>query len=116
VAPSTAVCSVEPVGGNPIFTDGPYVETKEHLGGFAVVDVPDDEVAGIGRLHAMIGEHVDDGGEPATVLVVSSWSGARAYSGSSCPGARPAAAHQFYERLRRDTTPSRKLLFKAARA
>ncbi|MEV4662706.1 YciI family protein [Micromonospora echinofusca] len=42
---STAVCSVEAVDGNPVFTDGPYVETKEHLGGFAVVDVPDDEAA-----------------------------------------------------------------------
>jgi hypothetical protein len=42
---STAICSVEPVDGKPVFTDGPYVETKEHLGGFAVVDVPDDEAA-----------------------------------------------------------------------
>ncbi|MFD6568813.1 YciI family protein [Micromonospora profundi] len=42
---STAVCSVESVDGKPVFTDGPYVETKEHLGGFAVVDVPDDEAA-----------------------------------------------------------------------
>ncbi|MEU7993898.1 YciI family protein [Micromonospora sp. NPDC049060] len=42
---STAVCSVESVDGRPVFTDGPYVETKEHLGGFAVVDVPDDEAA-----------------------------------------------------------------------
>ncbi|MEV4200578.1 YciI family protein [Micromonospora globbae] len=42
---STAVCSVESVDGKPVFTDGPYVETKEHLGGFAVVDVPDDETA-----------------------------------------------------------------------
>ena len=42
---STAVCSVEPVDGKPVFTDGPYVETKEHLGGFAVVNVPDDEAA-----------------------------------------------------------------------
>jgi len=42
---STAVGSVEPVDGKPVFTDGPYVETKEHLGGFAVVDVPDDEAA-----------------------------------------------------------------------
>ena len=30
---STAVCSVEAVDGKPVFTDGPYVETKEHLGG-----------------------------------------------------------------------------------
>ena len=42
---STVVCSVDPSSGSPVFTDGPYVETKEHLGGFAVVDVPDDEQA-----------------------------------------------------------------------
>jgi hypothetical protein len=42
---STAVCSVVSKEGQPVFTDGPYVETKEHLGGFTVVDVPDDESA-----------------------------------------------------------------------
>ncbi|MET7877316.1 YciI family protein [Micromonospora profundi] len=42
---STVLCSVESVDGNAVFTDGPYVETKEHLGGFAVVDVADDEAA-----------------------------------------------------------------------
>jgi hypothetical protein len=42
---STAVCSVEARDGEAIFTDGPYVETKEHLGGFTVVDVPDDATA-----------------------------------------------------------------------
>jgi hypothetical protein len=42
---STVVCSVEPGSGTPIFSDGPYIETKEHLGGFAVVDVPDDAQA-----------------------------------------------------------------------
>jgi hypothetical protein len=31
--------------GEIMLTDGPYVETKEHLGGFTVVDVPDDEAA-----------------------------------------------------------------------
>ena len=41
----TAVCSVVAEDGKPVFTDGPYVETKEHLGGFCVVDVPDDETA-----------------------------------------------------------------------
>jgi hypothetical protein len=39
---STVVCSVVPADGSPIFTDGPFTETKEHLGGFAVVDVPGD--------------------------------------------------------------------------
>ena len=28
-----------------LVTDGPYVETKEWVGGFAIVDVPDDEAA-----------------------------------------------------------------------
>ena len=42
---STVVCSVEARNGQPVFTDGPYAETKEHLGGFCVVNVPDDETA-----------------------------------------------------------------------
>jgi hypothetical protein len=42
---STVVCSVVPSDGTPVFSDGPYVETKEHLGGFAVVDVPGDDEA-----------------------------------------------------------------------
>ena len=41
----SVLCSVEAVDGSPVFTDGPYVETKEHLGGFAVIEVPDDETA-----------------------------------------------------------------------
>jgi hypothetical protein len=39
------VVGVDASSGTPVFTDGPYVETKEHLGGFAVVDVPDEETA-----------------------------------------------------------------------
>ena len=39
---STVVCSVDASSGSPVFTDGPYVESKEHLGGFTVVDVLDD--------------------------------------------------------------------------
>ena len=42
---STTVCCVEARDGHPVFTDGPYAETKEHLGGFTVVDVPDDAPA-----------------------------------------------------------------------
>jgi hypothetical protein len=42
---STVVCSVDPSSGSAVFTDGPFVETKEHLGGFAVVDVGDDAAA-----------------------------------------------------------------------
>lgn len=42
---STAICSVEVQDEEPVFTDGPFVETKEHLGGFTVIEVPDDETA-----------------------------------------------------------------------
>ena len=39
------VYSVDPTVGEALVTDGPFVETKEFLGGFTVVDVPDDEAA-----------------------------------------------------------------------
>ncbi len=39
------VFSVDASGGTPLFTDGPFIESKEHLGGFAVVDVADEEAA-----------------------------------------------------------------------
>lgn len=42
---STVLCSAENQDGQPVFTDGPFVETKEHLGGFTVVEVPDDATA-----------------------------------------------------------------------
>jgi hypothetical protein len=45
LASDAPVFSVEPGDGEPIFTDGPYVETKEYIGGFAVVDVPDEQAA-----------------------------------------------------------------------
>jgi hypothetical protein len=40
------VFSVDASSGTPLFTDGPFVETKEHLGGLAVVDVADEEGCG----------------------------------------------------------------------
>ena len=39
------VFSVDASSGTPLCTDGPYVESKEHLGGFAVVDVADEDAA-----------------------------------------------------------------------
>jgi hypothetical protein len=39
------VYSADPTSGTMMITDGPYVESKEFLGGFAVVDVPDEETA-----------------------------------------------------------------------
>jgi hypothetical protein len=39
------VFSVDASSGTPLITDGPYAETKEQLGGFAVVDVADEEAA-----------------------------------------------------------------------
>jgi hypothetical protein len=39
------VFSVDASSGTPLFTDGPFVESKEHIGGFAVVDVADEAAA-----------------------------------------------------------------------
>ena len=49
--------SVDASSGTPMFTDGPFVETKEHLGGFAVVDVADDDAARYwaGRIAVAVG-------------------------------------------------------------
>jgi hypothetical protein len=54
---STAICSVSPSSGSPVFTDGPFVETKEHLGGFTVVEVPGDTEARYwaGRIAVAVG-------------------------------------------------------------
>lgn len=54
--PSTATV-ITTEGGQPVLTDGPYVELKEYLGGFTIVDVPDLDAA-LGwakRLHSVIG-------------------------------------------------------------
>ncbi|MER7248522.1 YciI family protein [Kribbella sp. NPDC000426] len=39
------IYTADPNSGEVLLTDGPYVESKEFLGGLTVVDVPDDEVA-----------------------------------------------------------------------
>ena len=36
---------VDNSGDSPVFTDGPYLETKEHIGGFWIIDVPDLDAA-----------------------------------------------------------------------
>jgi hypothetical protein len=43
-APSSAT-TVRLDGGSPVVTDGPFIEAKETIGGFAVVDVPDLDAA-----------------------------------------------------------------------
>jgi len=40
-----AAFSADPTSGTLMFTDGPFVETKEFLGGLAVVEAPGDETA-----------------------------------------------------------------------
>ena len=43
--PATTATTVDGQGERPVLTDGPYLESKEHLGGFWVVDVPDLDAA-----------------------------------------------------------------------
>ena len=37
--------SADDTSGTLLVTDGPYIESKEYLGGLTIIDVPDDEVA-----------------------------------------------------------------------
>lgn len=39
------VFHAEPAGGGAIVSDGPYTETKEVIGGFTAIDVPDEAAA-----------------------------------------------------------------------
>ncbi|MDF1604413.1 YciI family protein [Nocardioides sp. YIM 152315] len=42
---ATTATVVDGQGDEPIITDGPYLESKEHLGGFWVIEAPDLDVA-----------------------------------------------------------------------
>ncbi|MQA05518.1 MAG: hypothetical protein GEV07_23295 [Streptosporangiales bacterium] len=51
-APSTATVLRQKDGGV-LVTDGPYLEGKEHIGGFTIIDVPDlDAALAWGRKYA----------------------------------------------------------------
>jgi len=43
--PAATATTVDGQGEQPVFTDGPYLETKEYLGGFWVIEAPDLDVA-----------------------------------------------------------------------
>ncbi len=43
--PAATATVVDSSGEAPVMTDGPYLETKEHIGGFWVIEVPDLDAA-----------------------------------------------------------------------
>ncbi|MEU7900357.1 YciI family protein [Nonomuraea sp. NPDC049152] len=43
--PAGTATVVRPQNGRPLLTDGPYVEGKEHIGGFVVIQAPDLDAA-----------------------------------------------------------------------
>jgi hypothetical protein len=43
--PASTATVVDATGSEVLTTDGPYLETKEHIGGFWVVEVPDLDAA-----------------------------------------------------------------------
>jgi hypothetical protein len=43
--PATTATVVDGQGETPVMTDGPYLETKEAIGGFWVIEAPDLDVA-----------------------------------------------------------------------
>lgn len=42
---ATTATVVDGQGTEPVFTDGPYLESKEHIGGFWIIEAPDLDVA-----------------------------------------------------------------------
>jgi hypothetical protein len=42
---ATTATVVDGQGEQPVITDGPYLESKEHIGGFWVIEAPDLDVA-----------------------------------------------------------------------
>jgi hypothetical protein len=45
LAPAATATVVDGQGDTPVMTDGPYLETKELIGGFWVIEAPDLDVA-----------------------------------------------------------------------
>lgn len=45
LGPSASAATVRVADGRPQVLDGPYADTKEQLGGYFVIDVPDREAA-----------------------------------------------------------------------
>lgn len=45
LADPDAATVVRSDGGNPVMTDGPFVETKEHIAGFYIIDAADLDAA-----------------------------------------------------------------------
>ena len=45
LAPPTTATVVDGQGDEPILTDGPYLESKEHMAGFWIIEAPDLDVA-----------------------------------------------------------------------
>lgn len=41
LSPVTSATTVRVRNGKPLITDGPFAETKEQLGGYYIIDVPD---------------------------------------------------------------------------
>ena len=45
LGPVTSATVVDGQGAEPVLTDGPYLESKEYIGGFWVIEAPDLDVA-----------------------------------------------------------------------
>ena len=45
LAPATTATVVDGQGAEPVLTDGPYLESKEYLAGFWIIEAPDLDVA-----------------------------------------------------------------------
>jgi hypothetical protein len=68
---------IRPRNGKPMVTDGPFMETKEHVGGFFIIDAENlDEAVRIASLHpaAHLGEHAGWGIEVRPIGMLQQYS------------------------------------------
>jgi hypothetical protein len=45
LAPSAGALAVRTIGGRPVTMDGPFAETKEQIGGYYLIEAPDQDAA-----------------------------------------------------------------------
>jgi hypothetical protein len=45
LAPSAGALAIRSIGGKPVTMDGPFAETKEQIGGFYLIEAPDEAAA-----------------------------------------------------------------------
>ena len=87
--PAATATVIDATGsGDPVITDGPYLESKEHIGGFWIIEAPDLDVALALAFRTDSLDAVQLQRRVRDALVASAWPAATV----PWPGASPSAS------------------------